>query len=334
MGSGGGTVVGVEAVEVVAAGREAVHGRRAVDGRGAEAGAGEAGCPASVTTYRRALTLHTRGRVRAELDGRRWQRPVRGVVVMHNGPLTEDETLWIALLGAPAGSVLAGLTAARLDGLDGFQPRAVDVLVPRGARTPTAADGVTFRRSRASFEDDVHPARAPRRTRIARSVTDAAAWSDSERLARVLVLAAVQQRLTRPADLSAIVDKRERLTHGQLIRESILDAAGGIQSLPELEFARLIRRHGLPEPTRQQVLQRRDGRYYLDAAWTRFDTACEIQGIPHLKVGRWEADMSRSNEVMIAGPRLLSFSSYAVRHDQTRIADQLIRLLRRGGWSR
>jgi hypothetical protein len=148
----------------------------------------------------------------------------------------------------------------------------------------------------------------------------------------VLLLAGVQQGPTRPADLLVVVDRSERLRHGALIRESIRDAEGGIQSLPELEFAHLIRRYGLPEPTRQRVLRRPDGKFYLDAAWERYGAACEIQGIPHLRVGRWEADMSRSNEIMIAGPRLLAFSSYAIRHDQPRVADQLTRLLRRGGW--
>lgn len=165
-----------------------------------------------------------------------------------------------------------------------------------------------------------------------RSLVDAATWTTSERLARVLILAGVQQGRCRPSDLRAVVDRRERLTNGALIRESIEDAEGGIQSLPELEFGRLIRRYHLPEPSRQQILLRSDGKFYLDAAWSAYDAACEIQGIPHLKVGRWEADMSRSNEVMIAGPRLLAFSSYAIRHQQPRVADLLARLFRRAGW--
>ncbi len=308
-------------------GEEAVR-----SGRAWSPDAVEDGCPESVLTYRRALTRYTRGQIRAQLDGRRWQRPARGVLVTQNGPLTDDEQLWIALLGAPAGSAVAGLTAATLDGLDGFEPETVDLLVPRGARVPAPRDGVSFHRARMPFDLDVHPVRTPRRTRIARSVIDAAAWASSERLARVLVLAATQQRLVRPADLQAVTDRRDRFRQGVLVRESVLDAAGGIQSLPELEFARLVRRHQLPEPTRQRVLQRRDGRYYLDAAWDRYEATCEIQGIPHLQVGRWQADLSRSNEILIAGPRLLAFSSYAIRHSQARVADQLTRLLRRGGW--
>jgi hypothetical protein len=147
-----------------------------------------------------------------------------------------------------------------------------------------------------------------------------------------LVLAAVQQRLVRPSDLRKVLERRQRFRHRPLVLETIGDAEGGVQSLPELDFARLIRRHGLPEPTRQQVLRRSDGKYYLDTAWSEYDAACEVQGIPHLRVGKWEADMSRTNEILIAGPRQLAFSSYAIRHDGDRVAGQLTRLLRRGGW--
>lgn len=322
---------------------------------GAGPPAGIAGAPSSVMTARGAAAVHTRGYIRAQLDGRRWQRPARGVLVTHNGPLTSEEALWVSLLASPAGSALGGLTAATLDGLTGFEPTTLDILIPARARRPVGApdqhdsrDGsddearavagddadspVQYRRSRLLGDADVHPLRAPRRTRIARSIVDAAAWSSADRRARVLVLAAVQQRLVRPVDLRQVLERRQRFRHRPLALETIGDAEGGVQSLPELEFARLIRRHGLPEPTRQQVLRRSDGKYYLDTAWAEYDAACEVQGIPHLRVGKWEADMSRMNEILIAGPRQLAFSSYAIRHDQARVASQLTRLLRRGGW--
>lgn len=74
------------------------------------------------------------------------------------------------------------------------------------------------------------------------------------------------------------------------------------------------------------------GRYYLDVEWRAHDTACEIHGLPHLQVVQWESDLSRINEITIAGPRVLVFSSYAVRRMSDRVGDQLIRMLRRGGW--
>ncbi|MFY0409754.1 hypothetical protein [Solicola sp. PLA-1-18] len=54
--------------------------------------------------------------------------------------------------------------------------------------------------------------------------------------------------------------------------------------------------------------------------------------MPHLEVRHWDADNERGNEVTILGPRQLVISSYAVRRQSALVADQVIRLLRRGGW--
>ncbi len=116
-----------------------------------------------------------------------------------------------------------------------------------------------------------------------------------------------------------------------MIAESSRDADGGIQSLPEHEFDVLRRRLHLPEPRRQRILRRRDGRYFLDAEWPQFGVRVEIHGIPHSHVGNWDDDLLRQNDLVAEGG-LLIFSSYAVRHRQDRIAAQLLAVFRRRGW--
>lgn len=111
-----------------------------------------------------------------------------------------------------------------------------------------------------------------------------------------------------------------------LIVESILDAAGGIQSIPERDFDEIRRCCGLPKPSRQVKVKGKDGRYYLDVAWIELGIAVEIHGIPHLEVKNWDADLVRSNEIVIGGRRLVSFTSYAIRHEPEVVADQLKRL--------
>lgn len=77
---------------------------------------------------------------------------------------------------------------------------------------------------------------------------------------------------------------------------------------------------------------RPDGRAYVDRAWEEFGVACEVHGIPHMAVARWDSDLFRQNEIVIAGERLLIFSSFAIRHTGDRVMDQSVRMLRRHGW--
>lgn len=270
--------------------------------------------------------------VRREVARRRWQKPSRGVVVTHNGPLTRTEELVVALSAGAPGAAIAGLSALEIDGFDGFVEKRPTIVLPEGARLPTLPSA-TFHWSTELTDVDVHPSRAPRRTRPARSVVDASSWSTHDRRARVIVIAAVQQGLVRPDDLRRALSRRGPCRRRALIKESVLDAVGGIQSLPERDFDAIRAEARLPRPQRQSRRVRSDGRAYLDVEWPEFDAACEIHGIPHLEVRQWDRDLDRNNDVVIGGPRLLIFSSFATRHRKARIAEQLHALLRRGGWS-
>jgi hypothetical protein len=95
----------------------------------------------------------------------------------------------------------------------------------------------------------------------------------------------------------------------------------------------LWRAAGLPRPTRQHRVRGKDGRYYLDATWESLGISAEIHGIPHQAVRQWDADLLRANEIVIGGERLLIFSSYAFRHEQVAVADQLFRMARACGWT-
>lgn len=278
-----------------------------------------------------ALTLFGRSRIRNERRHGRWQVPLRGVVVTHNGPLTRMEQLLVALCVCPPRSALAGSSALEIDGLTGFPDERPSIVLPEGARRPSLS-GLTIHWSTELSDLDVHPNREPRRTRPARSVVDLASWSTVDRRARLVVLAAVQQGLVRPRDIRETLTRRGTCRHRALIVESVLDAVGGIQSLPERDFDAINSAAGFPRPTRQSVRKRRDGRCYLDVEWKDFDAACEIHGIPHLEVVQWDDDLDRANDIVVSGPRLLIFTSFAIRHRQARVADQVGALLRRGGW--
>lgn len=277
-----------------------------------------------VMSRTQALSLLTRHQLYRLVWSGRWANPARGVFVNHTGPLTPAQRDWVALLAAPRGSVLGGLTALTHDSFTSFRTAKPVVVSPMGA-TPFAYDDVEMHWSTCIDSRDVHPLRLPPRTRPARSVIDAASWERSPKRAREIVLAAAQQGIVAPRTLREALVRRGACRHRGLIVESCLDAAGGIQSLPERDFGQLCRELHLPQPDRQVVLQRADGRYYLDAWWAAFNLAVEVHGIPHIQVEQWDGDLLRLNEVVIDGRRTLVFSSYAIRRHRDVVKDQLRR---------
>lgn len=289
------------------------------------------------------LRFMTPSQLRWQISTGRWQKPAHGVVVAQSGPLTEGQLLRAALLRAGPKAALAGLTAARLDGLTGFSDKAslidrpVYLLAPYGAkrRTPPLALTVVTHYSQALTDLDVHPLREPRRTRIARSLVDAAAWMPSERGAAAILAAGVQQRLVRPHDLGHVVDRLGALRGRKLIKETIGDIAGGSQALSELDFTRqVIRAFQLPEPSRQSA--RRDAagrRRWTDVMWDKYKIVVEIDGAQHTgdPLQRWD-DMERDIDLSLDGYQTLRFPAWLVRTNPEYVARKITEALRRAGY--
>lgn len=270
--------------------------------------------------------------VRRQVRRGEWRKPVKGVIATHNAPLTRHEQQEVLLCSAPPASALGGLTALERDGFDGFKKSETWVVLPEGARKPSGE--AVFHYSTRLDPEDVHPLLHPRRTRTARSLVDAASWAPSDRAARTFVIAAFQQRLVSARTVREALTRRGPCRRRALIVESVLDAGGGIQSLPERDFDDIRRSAGLPPPTRQARVKGPDGRYYLDASWDEWDIAVEVHGVGHLEAEKWSADLTRSNELVIDGRRLLSFSSFSIRHEQDAVRDQLLRLFGSLGWTK
>lgn len=269
--------------------------------------------------------------LRAQLSARRWQVRGPGVVVLHNGPLTGRQRLWCAVLaGGGQLCALAGPTAAAAQGLSGFEDERVHLVVPRGARL-APQPWVRLHESRRFGPEDLHPSRRPATVRLERAVVDTACWSGSPRRACGVLAAAVQQRLSTAARLRRELLDAGRVRHRALLLAVLGDIEGGSQSMAEVDFVRLCRRHGLPAPVRQEPRLDRSGRRrYLDVAWERPGgraVVAEVDGALHLLARTYWDDMDRANELVIAGSSVLRFSSATVRLDPGRVADQLARLL-------
>jgi hypothetical protein len=62
--------------------------------------------------------------------------PQYGVYVTHNTELSTEQEQWVCLLAGPPGSALCGLTAAALDGFEGFDTSDTHLVIPEGNRRP------------------------------------------------------------------------------------------------------------------------------------------------------------------------------------------------------
>jgi hypothetical protein len=286
-----------------------------------------------VLATRTARAYLSRGELRWRVASGRWQQPGRGIVVAQSGPLTAAQRLRVAVLWAGPGAALAGLTAARLQGLRGFDldREVVHVLRPVGAYKQTTRPPVDLKMhyTRLLNTDDIHPARGPAQTRTPRSVIDAAAWMPTVRGARAVLAASVQQRLVRVDDLRSVVERNTRMDRRGIITSTLNDIEGGSHALSELDFTNLvIDAFRLPGPDRQ--VERRDAsgrRRWLDVVYEPARLVIEIDGAAHADVLQYWDDMNRDNDLRLAGYTVLRFPAFAIRYSPHIVAATIRRAL-------
>ncbi|MGC9670400.1 hypothetical protein ACNTMW_28135 [Planosporangium sp. 12N6] len=286
-----------------------------------------------VLSRQQALAALGRPALRNRLARGNWQRPHRGVVVAHNGPLTRSQRIWVAVLAAGPAAVCAGLTAATLDGLRGFAPARIHLLIPADRRV-VQATGVTVHRTDVLPDHHVRARLAPPRTTMGRAIVDAAAWARTDEDARAVVAAAFQQRRVSVAEVEQVLEVMGRSRRRALVGETVRYAQGGAHSLSEVDLVRLCRQYRLPPPDQQAKRVDRAGRTrYLDAYWKQWGVHAEVDGAWHLDVRQWWADMRRQNDLWVRGDRVLRFPAWVVARRPDEVAAQLRAALEAAGWT-
>ncbi|MCD6639281.1 MAG: hypothetical protein LT071_05145, partial [Nocardioides sp.] len=193
----------------------------------------------------------TRAEVRANVRAARWQAVGRHVVVVTTGPLTDEMRWWAAVLSGGPRAQLDGASSLVAAGLKGFDVARHRVSVPRGA--PVFRDAlVDVRQTRHWSSADLAPGLLPR-TRSDVAAVRGALWAVSHRQGALLVTMAVQQGLVTPEAVGVALLRIKKAPRLAQLREVVSDLLGGARSLAELDFARLCRERGLPEPDRQVV---------------------------------------------------------------------------------
>lgn len=265
----------------------------------------------------------------------RWVTCGPVVVVADNGDLDVEQLRWVAVLHCGASSALCAWTALQDRGLQGFERPDVHVVVPRGVDVaplpPLPGRGaarVVLHESRRHRPDDVQRGRGVPAHHPARAAVDAAAWGPSNRAATGVVAAVVQQGLASTAQVRAALDAAGAVNRRRLVAAVLGDVEGGATALSEIDFARLCRAAGLPEPRRQRRRRDRDGRFrYLDVEWVRSDgrrVVVEVDGRGHLRQARWEDDLLRANDITIGdGAMVLRVPSTVLRSEPELVLRQL-----------
>lgn len=260
--------------------------------------------------------------VRSEVDGGRWLPHGRQTIAVHTGPLTTVARCWVALFETgTAITAIDGATALQHAGLKGYDDDDLHVSVVHNHNTERL-EGVrihkVIRRVTGELIDS-----GLTRTRPEVAAIRAAHWARSDRQAALVLLMTVQQRLTTPMRLAAAQRLVRGRTRRSFIRAVVRDIAFGVQSLGELDFARLCRARGLPEPSRQVVRQTPAGRIYLDVGWDDVDLVVEIDGAQH----RWglavTKDNLRQNDITLSGDRVLRIDIIGLRLATDRFMDQV-----------
>jgi hypothetical protein len=262
--------------------------------------------------------------VRNQIQAGRWRPLGNRIVVLQNGPLTQTQEQWAAVLGQTRSAALGGITAAQAAGLNWISQEKTHLIVPEGSRiVPT--DDVIVHASR-TYSPKLHLAESasPPRTRIERSVIDAAAWTTHDRRACGVLCASVQQKLVTPEALIDSLAAAGPIRRRHLIGLTLGDIEGGADSLLEIDFGPLAAEAGLKPPRRQARRQDASGRWrYVDVEFEYFDA--EVDGALHLLPSTYWNDRYRHNELTIAGSRMLHFSTVAIRLQRDIVISQLQR---------
>lgn len=267
--------------------------------------------------------------IRAEVRAERWVVHGRQTIAMHTRPLSDEEQRWRAIweVGHDI-AALDGVTALQAAGLRGYDEEFVHVSVVHTCAIG-AVEGVRQHKVSSAQPRLVSQVGIPR-VPLAVAAIRAAHWAWTDRQGALILLMAVQQRLVSPEQLREAATVTRGRRRRAFVRDVIRDITMGVQAIGELDFARLCRERGLPEPVRQQVRQAKNGRVYLDVRF-RCGLVCEIDGVQHDFALQPTSDRIRQNEVTLSNDKVLRYTNVGLRLDPAPFLDQVERALRQMG---
>lgn len=250
--------------------------------------------------------------VRTEVRAGRWRMHGLQTVALHSGPLGIEARRWRAVWETGVGvAALDGVTALQAVGLRHFDEEAIHVSVVHTARVKRHPD-VRLHTVIRRVPGELAPHGVPR-TRPAVAALRGAYWAASDRQAALILIMTVQQGLATAEQIEAASLHLRGRRRRALVTTLIGDIADGIRSLGELDFARMCRVRGMPEPSRQVVRRGPRGRIYLDVRWEGSRLVVEIDGAQHREGLNVTSDNLSRNAVTLENDRVLRIDLIGLR---------------------
>ena len=272
--------------------------------------------------------------VKAELRAGRWQRTGRQSVVTHNGPLDPAARRRVAVAEIGPRAALDGTTALQHLGVDVLKDQTIHVIIPKGSSPRRRLRGVRIHESRRYRSEDVAVRRGLRCVAPAAAAVHAALWARTDREAVYVLVLVVQQRLASPDELEQAAQQVRRHARRRLLARTVLDLAGGVRSMGELDVSHALRGRGLPEPDRQVLRHRPGGREYLDCRFEAYDLTMEVDGWQHDDPQHRLDDLLRDLVQAGEGSTVLRVPLVAWRLGRQQILDRLEQVFLARGWQR
>lgn len=254
-----------------------------------------------------------------------------GVYLSHTGAPTWSQRSWAAVLYAGR-SALHLESALHQPGKDAAPNGPIDVAVD-WTRRVVPRPGLRVHRV-GELEDKVQWNLSPPRVRIEVAAVGVAHRAADDLAAISALAAVVGSRRTLASRLRAEIDRRGRLRRRAMLTDLLVDLERGTHSVLEHGYlVRVVRPHGLPDPTSQQVdVDGATGREYRDAAQADLRLSVELDGQLHDGTEARDADADRDLDDLARGwvtPRIRYRQVFAT---PCRTAARLAALFALRGW--
>ena len=273
------------------------------------------------TITRRQALEHLSESAVLERLGRRWQVLLPGVYVAHQGPVTDLQRLWAALLYGGDGAMLDDTTALREYSVN-YLPEdpQIRLIVPHTVQR-TSRDFVSLRRTIYLPRPTLGRGQV-RLAPTARALTDFGLRYDDERTVRAVLASAVQRRQVSLDQLDLelkIAPARGRRRLARVLEE----LHAGVRSAPEGDVRSLVDTSAvLPTPLYNCLLGLPDGRKISP------DLLLEEAALVHETNGRkphfeeedaFDSMQERHDAMTVAGLTVLHNSPRLIRTDGPRV---------------